>query len=883
MKSKILSFFKKKKGPSRQDLIRSFQIKYDNFKLLLESNTELLKIISDIEEKLRGQSAFGLPYIEAQTMRAFFHGSRMVQCLEKMTGRPYPQLKKVFDTIQEKIKGEAPPGEKATCGDFILFHASFGRGDADVVGEKNANVAEVLNGVKLAVPKGFAITTAGFDRFMTHNQLEQVVRKLKAKADIIETETILQVSEQIQVLIAESDVPEDLSSAILNAYDALQLTVPAGQRPMKVSLRSSAIGEDSVLSFAGQYLSVLNVSRERIVEEYRNILASLFTPRAIAYRLHMGIPFHEAAMAVACMEMIKAKCSGVMYTRNPINALEDRIIINAVWGLGPYAVDGKVPPDSYVFSKDPEPVLIKSRIEVKTARLVACDDGSLKEDAVPGSLRETPCLSNDKMRELAQIGLKLEAHFDAPQDVEWALDEQDRLIILQTRPLRLEEFEKEGKRIQADIPQGAELILDGAEPACPGIGFGPAVHVKSEQDLASFPDGGVLIAVHPSPQFVMVMSKVQGIVTNYGSLVSHMASLAREYMVPTLMNTREATSRIAPGTEVTIDAYNGRVYRGRVPEILDSGIKFGGFVVRGPAYQALRARADLIIPLNLTNPKSSAFDEAHCRTIHDIMRFIHEKSYAVIFQLGDLVTDRASISAKLKAHIPIDLYVIDLGGGLSIDATKVAVVRPEEVYSIPFKALLKGMLREDLGARNPRPVNMSGFFSVMSEQMLSSGGTARERFGDRSYAIISDKYLNFSSRVGYHYSVLDCYCGKTPAKNYINFQFKGGAADDLRRSRRARMIEKTLGELGFLVEATGDRVTARLAKQEAKFLEEKLDLLGRLLIYTRQMDMMMHTEAHVDHLTACFLDGNYCLDPGTEGSGPIVTGEKTEADASTRG
>jgi pyruvate,water dikinase len=233
----------------------------------------------------------------------------------------------------------------------------------------------------------------------------------------------------------------------------------------------------------------------------------------------------------------------------------------------------------------------------------------------------------------------------------------------------------------------------------------------------------------------------------------------------------------------------------------------------------------------------------------------------VVFQLGDLVTDRASISARLQAPLPIDLYVIDLAGGLSVDATRVAVVRPEEVQSVPFKALLKGMLRSDLGGRQPRPVNLSGFFSVMSEQMLSGGGAGVERFGDRSYAIVSDKYLNFSSRVGYHYSVLDCYCGKTAAKNYINFQFKGGAADEVRRSRRARMIEKALGALGFLVETSGDRVTARMAKQEDSYIEDKLDLLGRLLIYTRQMDMMMNTEAHIDRLTECFLDGNYSLEP----------------------
>jgi pyruvate,water dikinase len=862
----IFQLFRSRKTPSRQALMEAFNVKYDNFKLLLESNTELLKIIADIEQKLRGQSAFGLPYIEAQTMRAFFHCGRMIACIEKMSGRPYAPLQKALEGIQQAILGEAAPAARPRGGEFILKYAAIGPGAGDAVGEKNANLAEAANRVGLAVPGGFAITTAAFEHFMAQNRLTPVVQRLKAKADIIETETILQVSEQIQMLMAESEVPADLAEMILDAYDALAAAAPASRQPLRVSLRSSAIGEDSTLSFAGQYLTVLNVPRERILAEYQNILASLFTPRAIAYRLHMGIPFTEASMAVACLEMIPSRASGVLYTRNPVNPLDNRVLINAVWGLGPYAVDGVVPPDSFFLSKDDPPVLLKCRIQEKPARLVGRPEGDVVEEAVCEALRRAPCLSESEALGLAAAGLKLERHFGMPQDVEWALDETGGIVILQTRPLRLEGRESADKSLDPGIPEGATVLIGDADVACPGVGSGPAVHVRSEADLAAFPDGGVLIAAHTSAQFVMAMSKAQAIVTDFGSVVSHMASLAREYMVPTLMNTRTATSAIAPGTELTVDAYNGRVYLGRVPEVMDSGLRQAGFVVKGPAYLALRRRADLIVPLNLTDPRSPQFSESNCRTIHDIMRFIHETSYAVVFQLGDLVTDRASISARLKAAIPIDLYVIDLFGGLKVDAARVASVTPEQVTSVPFRALLSGMLRPELTACRTRPVNLSGFLSVVGEQMVSQPGAGSERFGDRSYAIISDKYLNFSSRVGYHYSVLDCYCGKTPAKNYINFQFKGGAADDQRRSRRARMIERVLGRLGFLVETTGDRVRARLAKQEEAQIAEKLDLLGRLLIYTRQMDMMMHTEAHVAHLTECFLEGNYSLEPAGSGA-----------------
>jgi pyruvate,water dikinase len=166
------------------------------------------------------------------------------------------------------------------------------------------------------------------------------------------------------------------------------------------------------------------------------------------------------------------------------------------------------------------------------------------------------------------------------------------------------------------------------------------------------------------------------------------------------------------------------------------------------------------------------------------------------------------------------------------------------------------MTLEDFKVPQVRPVEFKGFISVMSEQILTNP-QASDRFGDRSFAIISDKYLNFSSRVGYHYSVLDAYCGQTVSKNYITFSFKGGAADEVRRNRRVRSIAVILRELGFNVDVQGDRVDARMQKYEGPVIEEKLDQLGRLLIFTRQMDMLMNTEASVEGVARNFLSGNY--------------------------
>jgi pyruvate,water dikinase len=338
-----------------------------------------------------------------------------------------------------------------------------------------------------------------------------------------------------------------------------------------------------------------------------------------------------------------------------------------------------------------------------------------------------------------------------------------------------------------------------------------------------------------------------------------MASLAREFAVPTLLDVKTATAAILPGAEVTVDAYAGRVYQGRVPELLARQQARESHMQDTPVYQILQQVAEHIVPLRLVDPRSPDFDPEHCRSLHDLGRLVHELSYTEMFQISDLVAEKGGGAVKLEAPIPLDLYLIDLGGGLTPEAVELHRVTPNQIASAPLRALLRGMLHPDLRAREPRPIQLSGLLSVMREQLMAPPNV-EERFGEKSYAIISDKYLNFSSRVGYHYSVLDAYVGQTVNKNYLTFSFKGGAADDLRRNRRVRAIALALLGLDFTVEVKGDRVDARLQKYAAPVLEEKLDHLGRLLQFTRQMDMLMVSEASVELVAKNFLAGNYGLD-----------------------
>ena len=311
------------------------------------------------------------------------------------------------------------------------------------------------------------------------------------------------------------------------------------------------------------------------------------------------------------------------------------------------------------------------------------------------------------------------------------------------------------------------------------------------------------------------------------------------------------------GRQVTVDALAGRVFDGEVPQLLELQRTPVQAVPNTPALALLRRLSPYILPLHLIDPRSENFTPENCSSLHDIMRFTHEKSYAEMFALSDSLSGSGieGVAARLECPVPLDLYVIDLGGGLK--ERHAAIARPSDVVCYPFKTLLAGMLHPDFANRAPRPVNFRGFLSVMGQSMIGGNLQAGERFGDRSYAIISDRYLNFSSRVGYHYAILDTWCGDTINKNYIRFEFAGGAAGDAQRSRRARCIGLILSELGFTVEVQNDRIRARFQKYTRLETAARLDQLGRLLIMTRQMDMLMVSEESVQLFADKFLNGEY--------------------------
>jgi pyruvate,water dikinase len=205
---------------------------------------------------------------------------------------------------------------------------------------------------------------------------------------------------------------------------------------------------------------------------------------------------------------------------------------------------------------------------------------------------------------------------------------------------------------------------------------------------------------------------------------------------------------------------------------------------------------------------------------------------------------------KLRTDLPLNLHLVDLGDGLASHETPVP---PEDILSRPMRALWRGISHPGIGWAGPVPVNMGGFLQVLGQSAIRPP----EKFWDKTYAIVGANYVNYACRLGYHFQSVDSYIGNVPADNYINFTFKGGAADDIRRIRRIKLIATVLERLGFEMEIRGDVIRARYRKRPAPEMEERLDILGRLMAYVRQMDMLMSDDSIGQTLAERFLAGHY--------------------------
>ena len=832
--------------------VARFRLNYQAFRTLLAANDSFLSAVADLDERGRRNDPFDSAFVKRRVVRALADVHRMVDSLDEISGLRYPGLRRAFERIAADLTAVVQHVSPSEPELLILEQPDTFATHADLVGGKMANLGAVRNVAGLPTPDGFTITTEGF---------YLLARAADDAADDAEQPDIAGPSPEAdssrRSRLLETPIPAPLADAILAAYD--RLAARAGG-PVRVAVRSSALGEDGSHSFAGQFLTVLNVRREGLLDAYREVVASLYSQEASHYRRLHGISEGSATMAVGVVTLVDAAVSGIAYSRDPQAGEDDDVLIQAVRGLGSTLADGVAVAESIRVSRNGRTPTIRRNVSRQESVVVCSAAGGVLEESVSESRAAEPCLQDAEARQIARWALELESHFGGPQDIEWAIDAGRRPVVLQSRPLRVSGV---AARTQTPV-EGFPLLVRGGETACAGAATGIAVRMGVDDDLEAFPKGGVLVARRSSPRFIRLMSKACAIVTDAGSVTGHMATLAREFRVPALLGTGTATRDIPAGALITVDAGAGFVYLGEVPGLESPSAAPGGQaaaerILAPTASSALLAQVvSQIVPLNLIDARSGEFTPEACRTLHDLARFIHEKSYAEMFRMGEQLGDARAGSFLLDVFLPIDLYIIDLGGGVTVPA-RGRKVKPAQITSRPLTALLAGMLDRRLPRFGPRPIDAGGLLSLMMRHAMNNPESDRT-FRDPCYAIVSDAYLNYTARVGYHFGVVDSYCSASPNRNYISFRFQGGAADGRRRGRRARSIAGVLREHGFWVEVTDDEVAARLGKATSEEIAVKLEMLGRLLQFFRQVDASMSTESAVRQFQDAFLRDDFRLE-----------------------
>lgn len=468
--------------------------------------------------------------------------------------------------------------------DYIRWLDRVTLDDISLVGGKNASLGELAGSLSTAikVPEGFAVTAEAYRDLLESNGLWPGMAKILEDTDWSDMESAARMSGRLRAMVTTAPLPSALDAEIRQAYQKL------GQdhgRKVAVAVRSSATAEDLPdASFAGQHETFLNIrGAGALVEAIRRCFASLFTQRAISYRINKGFDHKEVALSVGVQRMIRADraSSGVIFTLDTESGNRDIVMVTGVWGLGEAIVQGLVDPDEFLVHKPTLKLghehVLRHHIGGKKVKLVYAAT-SADEPTVWRKVRRSeqmrPCLSDDEIITLAKQAVAIEAHYSerhgrpTPMDIEWAKDGPDgALYIVQARPETIHASADGDLLTQYQLDGTGKVILEG-QAVGDRIGSGPVRLVKDSSELETVGQGDILVATATTPDWEPAMKRSAAIITEHGGRTCHAAIVAREMGIPVIVGAAGATQLLATGEQVTVDCsqgMTGRVMSGIIP------------------------------------------------------------------------------------------------------------------------------------------------------------------------------------------------------------------------------------------------------------------------------------------------------------------------------
>ena len=593
---------------------------------------------------------------------------------------------------------------------YVKFFNEVGINDIEQVGGKNASLGEMyqkLSAQGICIPNGFATTSQAYQHYMEQNNLVDKVRHALENLNTRDVIALARTGRQIRSWIMHAEMPDDLAQEIIVAYEKLEEEY--GEYP-DVAVRSSATAEDLPgASFAGQQETYLNISgRRNLILTCKRVYASLFTDRAISYRVDKGFSHFDVALSIGVQKMVRADsgASGVMFTIDTESGFEDVILINAAWGLGENVVQGSVNPDEfYVFKPTLEKYqpIIRRYLGKKDIKMVYTHDttAGLSTHNVEVSIERQNqfCIDDEDVLTLARYAVCIENHYGRPMDIEWAKDgETGALFILQARPETVHSDDNKQYHVtyQIDQTQKPQPLVVGKSVG-KRIASGKACVILDASEMNKLKPGEVLITDITDPDWEPVMKIASAIVTNRGGRTCHAAIIARELGVPAIVGCGNATRKLKTGREITVSCAEG-----------DTGFIYPGLIPFSENKRDVSAlkKPQTHIMLNLANP-DLAF-EASRLPVEGVglarLEFIINSSIRIhpqaLLEFDSLPENIKSSVAKIISGYksPTDYYEKKLAEGIGIIAAafypRPVIVRLSDFKSNEYASLIGGELFE---------------------------------------------------------------------------------------------------------------------------------------------------------------------------------------------
>jgi len=588
--------------------------------------------------------------------------------------------------------------------DLVLWLDNLRMTDLGKVGGKNASLGEMIGNLAklgVSVPGGFATTADAFQQYLDKSGVAKRIRARLDGLDVEDVEALTAAGKEIRSWVTETPLPQDLDQAIRDAY--AKLCKDAGADNIAVAVRSSATAEDLPdASFAGQQETFLNVvGIDDVLHKVKEVFASLYNDRAIAYRVHQGFKHEDVFLSAGVQLMVRSDigASGVLFTLDTESGFRDVVFVTGSYGLGEMVVQGAVNPDEfYVFKptlKAGRPALLRRSLGAKQQRMVYSDKPGerVRIEETPVELRNKFCISDEDVQELAKQALVIEQHYGRPMDIEWAKDgNTGKLYIVQARPETVKSRAHATQLERFQLNEKGKVLAEGRAIG-QKIGSGKARVVKSISQMHEFQNGDVLVADMTDPDWEPIMKRAAAIVTNRGGRTCHAAIIARELGVPAVVGTGNALQAIPDGAEVTVSCAEG-----------DTGMIYEGKLAfdRITADLGAMPEAPLKIMMNVANPER-AFDFgmlpnagiglARLEMIIASHIGVHPKAL-LEYNRQDAET-KAKIDERMAGYAdPVSFYVDRLAEGIATIAASVfpkpVIVRLSDFKSNEYAGLIGG-------------------------------------------------------------------------------------------------------------------------------------------------------------------------------------------------